>query len=419
MTEKINNAFIRRISNQRPDKVREFRDSLLRGFVVRQQPSGFISYYAVTIKGSARRGSRRQRKVRIGEHPALGPSEARNAAEELIAKARLDDLPLVKERERWLLQSFLNEHYLPWAEGHLKDPAGQRGQLRRFKEWSNYYLDEIDKLLVENWRNQRLRDGASPGTVNRNVVVIRAVLSKAVEWELLEHHPLAGLKKLPVDRGSAPRTLSDEDRTKLFYALADRDNKLATERISANRWRQERRYSLLPELIYYGDHLTPIVMTAYHTGMRRGEIFSMHWNDVNLEGQLITVRAENAKTSQTRTIPINDPLFYVLTMWQKHASLSEGYVFPGKHGSRMDNICNSWEKLRRNYGLWHVRFKDFRSDFGSRLANNGVDLSVTQRLLGHSSPVVTMRYYVTIKEETMREAVAISSMQTINHVVDQ
>lgn len=408
MTVKINNAFIRRIANQKPEKVREFRDSLLRGFLVRQQPSGFVSYYAATFKGSARRGNRRQKKTRIGEHPALAPTEARKLAEELIAKARVESLPIEKECERWLLRSFLDEHYLPWAEGHLKDPAGQKGQLRRFSEWDNLYLDEIDRHLVENWRNKRLSTGTSPGTVNRNVVVIRSVLSKALEWGFLKFHPLAGLKKLPVDRGCAPRTLSEEDRHKLFDALADRDKKLAAERRSANQWRFERRYQLLPELAYYGDHLTPIVMTAYYTGMRRGEIFSLQWGDVDLDNQILTVQAENAKTSQTRTVPINDPLFDVLKKWQNQTGHTEGYVFPGKNGARLDNICNSWKKLRTDYGLLHIRFKDFRSDFGSRLANNGVDLSVTQRLLGHSSPVVTMRYYVTIKEQTMRDAVVMA-----------
>jgi hypothetical protein len=188
MTVKINNAFIRRIASQQPDKVREFRDALLRGFIARQQPSGFISYYAVTFKGSARRGNRRQRKIRIGEHPAIAPSEARKVAGELIAQSTLESLPIERERERWLLDRFLEEHYLPWIDQHLKDPAGQRGQLRRFKEWGNLYLEEIDRLLVENWRNKRLAQGTSSGTVNRNVVVVRAVLSK-VPKGLAAAHP--------------------------------------------------------------------------------------------------------------------------------------------------------------------------------------------------------------------------------------
>ena len=405
MTVVINNTFIRKIASVKPEKVTEYRDRSLRGFIVRQQPSGFISYYAIAVKGSARRGNRSQKKIRIGEHPAVSPTEARKAAEELIAKARLDVLPLKKELERWTLRRFLDQHYLPWAEHSLKDPAGQRGQLRRFADWDQVFLDEIDKRRVELWRTKRLVDGVSPGTVNRNVVVIRAVLSKAVEWDFLEHHPLAGLRKLKTDTSSKPRTLSEEDRNTLFVALEDRDRRLADERQSANKWREERGYKQLFELTHYGDHLTPIVMTAYHTGMRRGEIFSLRWSDIDLASQLITIRAENAKTSQTRTLPINDPLLDVLKQWREQPGLTDGYIFPGKAGARLDNFNNAWEKLRKDCGLWHVRFKDFRSDFGSRLANNGVDLSVTQRLLGHSSPVVTMRYYVKIEEDTMREAV--------------
>jgi integrase len=408
MTVKINNAFIRRIDQEKPEKVREFRDTNLRGFLVRQQLSGFISYYAVTSKGSARRGSRRQRKVRIGEHPALAPSEARKAAEELIAKARLDALPIEKEVERWQLKIFLTEQYYPWATQHLKDPVAQKDQLRRFAKWGNLYIDEINLHLIENWRNKRLASGTSPSTINRNISAIGSVLSRALDWGFLKQHPLEGLKKLKVDRGAEPRMLTDDERLKLFDALETRDQLLREERERANQWRQERGYDLLPSLPDYGDHLTPIVLTAYYTGMRRGEIFSLMWGDIEMDSATLVVRAENAKTSQTRKIPVNEKLAEVIQNWREQNSNESGYVFPGKFGARLDNIQKSWNGLRKNYGLQRVRFKDLRSDFGSRLANNGVDLAVTQRLLGHSSPVVTMRYYVSIQDQTMRDAVRAS-----------
>ena len=164
---KIADAFIRKIATEKPSKVREFRDTNLRGFVVRQQTSGFISYYAITSKGSARRGSRRHKKIRIGEHPALAPSEARKAAEELIAKAKLDHLPLEKEVERLTLRRFLDDHYWPWAEHQLKAPDSQRGMLRRFQEFDNLFLDEIDRYLIEGWRNKRLTTGNTNATINR------------------------------------------------------------------------------------------------------------------------------------------------------------------------------------------------------------------------------------------------------------
>ena len=105
---------------------------------------------------------------------------------------------------------------------------------------------------------------------------------------------------------------------------------------------------------------------------------------------------------------MNELLIGVLDKWASQSQNKEGYVFPGKFGERLDNINKSWNGVRKTCGLNGVRFKDLRSDFGSRLANNGVDLAVTQRLLGHSSPVVTMRYYVSIQDQTMRDAVATS-----------
>jgi integrase len=149
-------------------------------------------------------------------------------------------------------------------------------------------------------------------------------------------------------------------------------------------------------------------MIAYHTGMRRGEIFSLLWDDVDINRATITVHADNTKTSQTRNIPMNDLLVDILEKWASQCPNKEAYVFPGKQGERLNNIDNSWDGMRKKCGLKGIRLKDLRSDFGSRLANNGVDLAVTQRLLGHSSPVVTMRYYVSIQDQTMRDAVAAS-----------
>lgn len=405
MTVRINNAFIRKISSEKPAAVREFRDASLRGFIARQQTTGFISYYATSSTGSARKGNRRQKRWRLGEHPALSPSQARAAAEEIISQARLSKLPLEKEAERWTLGSFLDSHYFPWMELHLKDPAGQRGQLRQFTHWHSYTLDEIDRHLVETWRGKRIAEGKSPNTINRNACAIRSVLSKAVEWGYLRHHPLEGLKPLRLDRGRRPRTLTTEERERLMEGLAARDRDLRQKRENANEWRRVRGYPVFPQLPHFGDYLTPLVLTAYHTGMRRGEVFALQWSDVDFKQRLITVRGHNSKTAQTRQIPINDALIETLTKWREHNIQQVGFVFPGRNGQRLDNIQTSWERLRRRYNLGDIKFKDLRSNFGSRLANGGIDLSITQQLLGHSSPVVTMRYYVSIQEETMRTAV--------------
>ncbi len=143
--------------------------------------------------------------------------------------------------------------------------------------------------------------------------------------------------------------------------------------------------------------------------MRLGEILSLDWADLNFEQTMVTVKGEGSKSSQTRRIPMNEELFETLTNWKEQSNTTVGFVFPGKFGRCMDNIKKSWDGLRQRTNLKQIKFKDLRSEFGSRLANNGVDLAITQRLLGHSSPVITMRYYVTLHEQTMRDAINLAS----------
>lgn len=53
------------------------------------------------------------------------------------------------------------------------------------------------------------------------------------------------------------------------------------------------------------DHLRPILLCAWETGMRRGEILSLSWPKVNLRENLITLESQDTKTKQRRQIPIS------------------------------------------------------------------------------------------------------------------
>ena len=402
MTVRIDNNFVRKLANEKPDKVREFRDTTLKGFLVRQQKSGKIAFFVSIHRGNE---VRRQRRIKVGEHPITSPSEARGYAEDKLAEARLGQLAPAKRV--MTLGEFLEGKYLNWMRSNLKDPAAQEDQIRRcFEDWRALPLDEINRELVDTWRSKRRKAGTSPNTINRNVCVIRAVLSKAVEWGILDFHPLAGLKPLRVDRSKPIRTLSADERGRLFATLAARDEELREKRRSANGWRRARRYNLYPELPYFGDHLTPIVLTAYHTGMRRGEILSLRWEDIDFGRAQLLVRGETSKTAQSRVIPLNDPLAEVLTNWKAQTEASTGPVFPAPDGGRMDKLRNSWVSLRKRAGIEDFRFHDLRADFASRLVNSGVSLPVAQRLLGHSSPVITMKFYAAVNDDNLRLAVA-------------
>ena len=113
------------------------------------------------------------------------------------------------------------------------------------------------------------------------------IATKAVAWGLLDANPIASVKRSKIDNARAPRFLSPDEEARLRQALDDREERIRRERDSANAWRAERGYELLPDLrsAAFADHLKPLVLLSLHTGMRRGELFALTWQSVDLQGQ--------------------------------------------------------------------------------------------------------------------------------------
>jgi integrase len=161
-----------------------------------------------------------------------------------------------------------------------------------------------------------------------------------------------------------------------------------------NAWRRERGYAEMPDMDTqaYGDHLTPLVLVALNTGLRRGELFNLRWSDVHMDKRLLTGRGATAKTGQTRHVPLNREAVAVLTAWRAQ-SPADGYVFPGRDGTgRLDNVRKAWTALLREAKIEGFRFHDLRHHFASKLVMAGTPLYTVQRLLGHHSPLMTAKY---------------------------
>ncbi len=170
--------------------------------------------------------------------------------------------------------------------------------------------------------------------------------------------------------------------------LDPRDAEKKQERIRYNIWRTERSMDLLPEIL--DDHLNTMVVVSLNTGLRRNEIFSLEWTDV--EDGWITVRSSNAKSGKARYVPLNKRARQALGDWSDGME-RKGLVFPSpKTSGRMDNCNSLWEAVLEKAEIENFRWHDMRHTFVSNLVMAGVDLNTVKELLGHADLKMTLRY---------------------------
>jgi integrase len=255
-------------------------------------------------------------------------------------------------------------------------------------------LTDIDGVLIDRWwRDKLLADSTrtkrpvSKATLSRHVAALRAAMSKACDWKLLETNPLLGLKNKTVESRKVIRYLSPDEESRLRAALKARDHAGIAARVSGNAWRMARNKPLLPSLPDQGymDHLTPVVLLAINTGLRRAELLSLRWSGLDMHAKMLTVRAERAKNGHQRHVPLNTEALTVLSAWRDQ-SADVGTVFTPA------DIKTAWVNLLVKAKITNFRFHDLRHHFASRLVTKGVDLNTVRELLGHADIKMTLRY---------------------------
>lgn len=374
----------RYIKSLKPDdsKPYEVRDTKLQGFLIRVQPkpSNVMSYIC-----QYRRGKR----VTLGRVGVLTLTMARKKAYDILSAE--SDGGYEPEKKKSIIDSglfgdFLDDEYTPWFKAHRKPPYSNLRNLNTFKAYRNKRLEALDIRLVERWSAKQRVEGKADSTIKRYLNSLHAVLSKAVEWGVIDKHPLQGMKRIKTDDIGRTRVLSEKEENRLYMALEGRETRIRSERDSGNEWKKERGYNLLPDLkkVEYADYLKPIVTLAQNTGMRRGEILSLKWSDVNFTNKLLTVRGETAKSNKTRHIPLNSIALNVLSKWNDQSD--HDYLFP------VGSFQKAWQGVLEKAKIKDFTFHDLRHDFASKLVMAGVDLKTVQELLGHADLTMTLRY---------------------------
>ncbi len=236
-------------------------------------------------------------------------------------------------------------------------------------------LSDVTYLDLETYRNSRKATPTKAGrprtdaSVNRDMAIFAHTLSKAVEWGLLEISPFKKGKRLMFkENNQRLRFLTEVEIDSLLTACT--------------------------------PHLRPIVETALHSGMRRGELLGLKWEQIRNGFIYLT----ETKSGKARQIPINDRLAQVFREVRRGNQLKSPYVFCDSQGRRFYEVKRSFVSACRRAGLEDFRFHDLRHTFASRLVMKGASLKAVQELLGHADMKMTMRY-AHLSQEHLRDSV--------------
>lgn len=395
----ISAELVRQLRLRPPSGAVDYRDPKLPGFVLRARPSGVHSW---RVQLASRRW------LTLGRLEEVSVTDARTAAQVRRAQAALGEaIPRRTPASELTLRKFLDETYEPWMKATFGKRTGQVERIRSaFRDQLDLKLSDFTTTRVDRWRTTRRYRHAGPdapasmrsrevsrSTIHNNIAALRAALNRATEWSILKTMPLGKIKHRATDENAIVRYLSADEEARLRSALIARDDRRRAGRESANAWRRERGHREFPPYGKYTDHVAPLVLLALNTGLRRGELLRLRWRDLDLTRRVLTVRGEDAKTGQTRHVPLNSEAVIVVTAWRPASYEANAFVFASSEESTpLAYIRKAWTAVLKTALVTAFRFHDLRHTFASNLAMAGVDLNTVRELLGHKSVAMTLRY---------------------------
>ncbi len=222
---------------------------------------------------------------------------------------------------------------------------------------------DIDQYRAARFAETTVRGTPpAPGSLDREIELLRRMCGYAVKGRKLEENPMAGIGLL--SEPNIRRTLVSEQQLARVAAVD-------------------------PEV-------AELAWMAFYTGMRQGEIAKLRWDRVDLDAGCIRLRAEDTKTERGRVIYLVPRALEILRARPRTSDTVWNIA----------DVGGRWRRATRKVGLSGIWFHDTRRTFVTNARRRGLSESETMRFTGHRTRAVFERYNV-VDENDLRRAVAV------------
>jgi integrase len=235
-------------------------------------------------------------------------------------------------------------------------------------------LCDIDGSRISSYQARRKSEGASPRTINKELQVLRQVLKLYRFWANLQ-----GVVKFERESDEIGKAMTDEQEEGLLAACES---------------------NLL---------LGTVVTLALNTALRKNEIRTLRWKQIDLIQRTLTVGRTKTEGGSGRVIPLNSVAYAAAVRWASRfpEAKPDDYVFPACEHARLDcpkpnasktdpsspikSWRTAWRRALKDSAL-DIRFHDLRHTCITKLAEGQASEQTLMSIAGHLSRKMLEHY---------------------------
>ncbi len=293
-------------------------------------------------------------------------TQVENIISQIKNDAKNDRLNLPKNRKTHLKFVEASQIYIQC----LKETGGKsiekkEQQLRMYLVpfFKNYIVSEIQTFDIERYKKERSQTSISKSTINREIQTLSHMLNCLVEWGKV---PSKNCKIYKFKENNARITYLTNDQCNRILDIASR---------------------------YPNQYIYPFILIGLETAMRRSEILSIRLEDIHLDKKMIFIPQAKAGA---REQPITENLAKFLSEYIPMIDRTQPYLFPSKNAKsgHLEWIDKAFRAVVKEAGLDpHIIVRHtLRHTAITHLVQAGVDLPTVQRISGHKTIQMVIRY---------------------------